>query len=277
MTSVLDRNEGAAEPVWAIGLQFMTFGHIANTINTLKSHIALCLFGFVISHSSLYARSDDEPVTMQVGASIWYPLIYLNKGVPEGSVYEIGNAVLRNAQLDYVLNIRPWSRVYHEGLRNKNYLILGVGRSSKREKLFQWIGPVQQRQEVYYYGLINSPSDIDDMLNNPNVIIAVERNSYTDQYLSEQSFKSKILRVNMTNQLLRLLIEGRVDLILESSDRFNMSVVRLGINPDKYVALKKAFEVTNYMAVSLNTSGAITDKIQKSYDQLIKQGKLVIP
>jgi len=51
------------------------------------------------------------------------------------------------------LDQNTWARVYKNGFEKKNYFISGLGRTPKREKLFQWVGPITKGIDIHFSNL----------------------------------------------------------------------------------------------------------------------------
>lgn len=208
----------------------------------------------------------EEPVALEI--SEWRPYIYMEDNKPAGHAYEIVEAVFERADIAYDFQIKPWARVYSNGLKKRNYFIPGLGRTPKREDLFQWIAPLNKGVDVYFYKLKNNPVQINNLEEAKQHTIGVERGSYYHDFLEENFEEDKINHVSQPDQLLETLVNGRFNFILLEEARVLWVAEKLKIDPDLFEKSLFAFRVQDYLAASLNTDKELVRKLQKAYMEL---------
>ncbi len=211
----------------------------------------------------------EEPVALE--SSEWRPYVYIAEEQPIGLAYDIVKAVFERADVAYKFNIKPWARVYRNGINNKNYFIPGLGRTFKREKLFQWIGPTTKAVDIHFYKLKTNPIQIKNIDEAQKYLTGVERGSYYQDFLEVHFAANKMQRVSQADQLLKMLMTKRVNFILlEETRLFNISK-KLGFDPDLFEKSLFAFSVQNYLVASMNTDDALVTKLKKAYIELKKE------
>ena len=82
----------------------------------------------------------------------WAPFNYVDKGQPTGLATEMVQALLSESGLNSPIEFLPWNRAYADSLREPNVLIFTMGRNAEREKLFEWVFKVANR-EIWLYRL----------------------------------------------------------------------------------------------------------------------------
>ena len=246
----------------------------------LKSLFAIQLCFFVVNVSAeisslkiaLPKTSDNN---LQLGCSDWKPYCYKEENQIKGALVDIARAVVDNAGFEYSFDVYPWKRVYQQGLKQSNFLILGLGRTAKREKLFNWIAPLKKPSEIYAYQHVDS--DISLITNDDlrHYTIAVERGSYTYDFLVERGHdQEKIIIVSRYEQLYRMVLGNRAQLLLIDSKAFRPEAIRSGLDPDLLKPSLLAFFVTEYLATGLNTSDEVVSQLKVSYETLLQQEKI---
>jgi polar amino acid transport system substrate-binding protein len=210
-------------------------------------------------------------------SSEWRPYVYMEEKQPKGFVYEIAKDVFERANVNYSFSIKPWARVYKNGLNTKNYVIPGIGRTIQREKLFHWIGPVTQEFDIYFYKLKTNPIQINNIEEANRHLTGVERDSYYQSFIDANFPSNKRKLVVTSEQLLKMLIVKRLDFVLLEENRVLEISEKLGINPDIFEKSLFAFSVQNYLAASLNSDTALIDKLRNAYIELKQENLIYLP
>jgi len=210
-------------------------------------------------------------------SSEWIPYVYMEEKQPKGLVYEIAKDIFERAGVDYAFSIKPWARVYKNGLNTKNYVITGIGRTVQREKLFHWIGPVTQEFYIYFYKLKKNPIQISNLEEAKMYLTGVERDSYYQNFIDAISPPNKRKLVVSSGQLLKMLMVKRLDFVLLEEKRVFEISEKLGIDPNIFEKSLFAFSVQNYLAASLNSDTALVDKLRKAYIELKQENLIYLP
>lgn len=217
----------------------------------------------------------EELVNLE--SSEWRPYVYMEEKEPRGLVYEIAKGVFKRADVDYAFSLKPWARVYKNGLHTKNYFITGIGRTLQREKLFHWIGPVTQEFDIYFYKLKSNPVKINNIEEAKGYLTGVERDSYYQNFIDTHFPQDKRKLVVSSSQLLKMLLVNRLDFVLLEEKRVFEISEKLGINPNLFEKTLLAFSVQNYLAASLNTDTVLVEKLKKAYVELKQENLIHLP
>ncbi|MCP4150527.1 MAG: amino acid ABC transporter substrate-binding protein [bacterium] len=207
----------------------------------------------------------------------WPPYNYEKDGVITGLSTEIVRATLERAKVKGNFGVYPWGRAYDMALNDKNVLIYTITRNEKREKLFQWIGPIASR-ELYLWKL-KKRTDIviNDIEEAKKYVVGSEINDAATQMLIDYGFKEDVnLEIVPTNENnYRKLFEGRVDLFngVRSSVVFQFRKHNLPFDQiETAFLLVKAN--TYYMAFGKKTSPDLVARIQKAFEAISKEKKV---
>jgi len=234
--------------------------------------IVFLLFLSFQGSSLAEALNTSNDFTIKVASTEWPPYVYLENGKIQGSAYKISTDILKRVGISFKFQLQPWKRVYHRGLNEDNFLICGLGRTTNREKLFQWIGPLTNGLDIYFYKRKSTHLQIKNVDNAKNFKIGVVRGGYAQDYLFHNGFKPKrILDVTNPGQLWEILEKNRLPFILLPT---NMEP--LDLENSHFERAMFAFRVTDYLAASKQTPRDLIEKLKSAYNDLKKEGKIVL-
>ena len=236
------------------------------------------LLNTALSYGGQPDRKNASQQNLQLGCSDWKPYCYKYNNQLRGPLIDMSQMIMDDAGFDYTIDVFPWNRVYKLGLTQPNFLILGLGRTANREVLFKWIAPLKRPSKIYAYQSIHSNIVLaaeDDL---KHYKIAVERGSYTYEYLLQRGHdKEKIIIVSRYEQIYNVVSHGRAQFFLMDSSSFGPEAVRAGFDPDAFKPALMAFTVTEYLATGLSTSDEIVERLKLSYDKLISKKNISLP
>ena len=229
-----------------------------------------------ISTAPLVIASNDEALT--VGCSDWKPYCYSVDGQLQGRAYTITQQIMDASQVEYDFKFYPWNRIYQLAMKTEDHLIVGLGRTNKRENHFTWITPVRKPAKIFAYQLKNSPVKINTESDLLNYLLAVERGSFTHDYLLALGYdRKKLITVSRMKQLLMMAQHGRIDGFILDESVFESESIKNNIDAGLFKKSFLAFEVTEYLAASKNISAEVVNKIKKSYHHLIQNKVIQLP
>ena len=78
------------------------------------------------------------------------PVHYEEDGEVVGIATEIVRKIFDGAGLEPRFEMFPWKRAYQSVLSDRGSFIFTINRTEKREKLFQWIGPILPKKTSLY-------------------------------------------------------------------------------------------------------------------------------
>ena len=214
--------------------------------------------------------------TISVVTEKWEPYNYQENDVVIGSSTRIVKQILDHAKVDIERGIQlyPWTRAYSMALNMPNTLIYTILRTPEREHLFHWIGPIVPTEKFYFYKA-SSRSDmkIDHLNDAKGYKVSIPRATIHETYLKKNGFnENDFVWVDNQTRVLKLLLMGRVDLMIDTEKAWKVRVEKQGVD---MADLEQSIELQSeeyYMAFSLNTSSEIITRVLNSYEGLKKQG-----
>jgi len=220
----------------------------------------------------LYAEESIMVVTEN-----WKPYNYQESGVVKGSSTQIVREVLDRAGVTYDIRIYPWARTYFMAQKEKNVMIYTIIRTPLREDLFKWIRPLGKADTVSFYKLKGRKDIVIDSLEDVKKYkVGLVREDVKHQYLISQGFENgrHIEPVETQEQNINKLRLKRIDLIVFSQRNYSSEMSSFKALENKVEEVFILFEAIPYMAFSISTSDEMVERIVKSYDQLVVEGRI---
>jgi polar amino acid transport system substrate-binding protein len=225
--------------------------------------IVLLLFATLASAEQLKVVTED-----------FGPYNYIENGEVKGFSTEITKEVLKRADLQYTLNLYPWSESYNIAQNQPNVLIYSIGRTLEREHLFKWVGSVVEL-EVYFYKLKNR---VDIKINSLDDLrrykLGVVKDDLRHQFLSKVISTNKLNVVPTDANNLRLLFEHKIDAFPcdEHVAYFISKQEGFAYNDIEKTLFMQEVSVDLYLAFSMGTSDEIVTKCRKALEEIKKDG-----
>lgn len=181
--------------------------------------LRIVVFAVYLSALSCQALAADS---VQVVTENWYPYNYLDENHQVvGQSTALVKQVLQAAELDFTLNLYPWTRALNLATTSPNVLIYTILKTPEREPLFHWICPIAQKNVHRLYRLtsrndivLSAEQDI------KNYSIAVTRDTFLHKFMLQQGLnEGQNLQLTADDHVnITLFLAGRVDLLAEFDD-----------------------------------------------------------
>lgn len=226
-------------------------------------------FNFVSS----YAKADDK---ITVVTENWYPFNYLDKeGNIVGESTDIVKKILSDAHIDYSIDIYPWKRSMNLARTRPNVLIYSILRTPIRENLFHWICPISRKINHQVYKL-SSRKDIVVKVDEDikKYSLSLTRGTFPHQYMQSLGLIDGVnLQVTSENDInAKMLIKGRVDLIVEIESAIYPILKAQGLKPDyitPLISISSKNNPDNCMAINKQTPIDLVERIRQSHNNIV--------
>lgn len=227
--------------------------------------------------SLLFISLNADAQTLRVVTSDFPPFQISVGNIVSGLTTEVVEAVIKNAGYSSDVKSYPWARAYKMALKEPHILIYSIVRSSEREKLFKWIGPIAP-YNVYFWKL-KSRTDI-----KINSVESAKRylcGGVNDDIKASQLQKlgflpGKNLDLVTDDSLnIRKIYAGRIDIMTYDDISFRYRVEKEGFEFSKLQKLIK-LEGSSHelqLAASLDTSDEVVEKLRSSLIAFKKTSK----
>ena len=245
--------------------------------------IKIALF-LLIYFTAINAWSNSTK-EIRIVTEHWPPYSYINEnGEVDGMATILIKKIMKEAGLDYSIELLSWKRAYKSAKENKDTLLYTIYKLENRESDFQWLCPLINTKGVKIYALASrndvAINNIDDAKKYSTGVIST---GWTHDYLKSEGFETTshldIGSSELTN--IKKLLAGRIDLVVQEEDLIELRLKKLNKTSN---VLKPVFTLISNqhkegcMAMSLDTSKATINrisaallKVNSSANQLINK------
>ncbi|MFY0991828.1 substrate-binding periplasmic protein [Halomonas sp. C05BenzN] len=170
----------------------------------------------------------------------------------------------------------PWARGYETALTEPDTVLFSTTRTSQREALFQWVGPIAT-DRVSLIARQDSGIRLDDIgdLIDSDYRIAIIREDIGAQRLLEAGVPAARLRPAMTNvSAMMMLDRGRVDLWAYGEDVAYWLMEENGLDITDFTSVLVLSESDLYYALHRDTDPRLVARMQSALEALRRRGAL---
>ncbi len=199
------------------------------------------------------------------------PVSFMKDGKVSGFVTDIVREIMARQGISDTIRLLPWDEAYNTALKNPNVVLFSTERTDKREKLFQWVGPVGKNSAIFY-AKKGSKTKIDSLDDAKKLTgIATTTDWFTEQYLKGKGFKNLVSSpLPATN--VKQLMDGKVQVSIFTDITAPEIVKKAGYTMDN---LEPVFVVSNtyfYIAMSQGTPAETVKKWQSILNEMKADG-----
>ncbi|MCX5816664.1 MAG: transporter substrate-binding domain-containing protein [Proteobacteria bacterium] len=232
--------------------------------------LILCL---VLLAGSVHATQKNIKGTFELTmlTEEYPPVTFIKDGKVTGFVTDIVREIITRQGTPDKIRLTSWDEAYNMALNTPNVVLFSAERTEKREKLFQWVGPVGKNSAIFYAkkgsGIkINSLEEAGRL-----AAIATTTNWFTEQYLKSKGFTNLVSSPLPTTNV-KQLMDGSVQISVFTDITIPEIVKNAGYSMDD---LEPVFPVSNtyfYIAMSLGTPVEMVKKWQSVLDGMKADG-----
>ena len=78
------------------------------------------------------------------------PVTFMKEGKVTGFVTDMVREIIARQGIADTIQLTSWDEAYKSALSSPNVVLFSAERTEKREKLFQWVGPVGKNSAIFY-------------------------------------------------------------------------------------------------------------------------------
>jgi polar amino acid transport system substrate-binding protein len=190
-----------------------------------------------------------------------------------GSSMDMLNYMLKGSNLGGPVEYTNWTNAYNQILFVPNSMAFSTVRSTAREDLFQWVGPICKKRYCFY---VASYSDyqiatIDDARKMRSIGTVAGWSS--EQELADLGFNNVVTWAT-PQEVFKKLMDGDIPCAVLNDISMRMLGDAAGHPPKDYRKGAILSEGQNYLAFSKDTDPAYITTMTNAYNQMVSSGKL---
>ncbi len=229
------------------------------------------LFLLISYYSSVNAQ------TLQIVTSDFAPYQIMTGNKVEGINTETVREVLERAKIKGEIKMYPWPRAYKLAQKEANLIIYSMARTTEREKMFKWIGPLSPYQ-VYFWRMEERVGiKVKNLEDAKRYVSGGVFDDVKAEYLEKVGFRrgGNLEYVGNDTLNIRKLFAGRIDLLPYDELSLPYKVQGAGYDFKKLVRLSRIEGISHelYMAASLQTPDATVKKLSIALEEFKKTKK----
>lgn len=218
-------------------------------------------------------HSFAKAPTIRILTEELFPISYQANDSEEikGFATDIIRMVMAEAELNYTLEIIPWSRAYSSTINEPNTLLYSVVRLPEREEQLIWL----QKIISLNYGLYTSNKTHIDMTfeDVKDMYITVTEYGFSHSTLVKKGFHNYIF-IDDFDRISQLVDRDRLEIIFTSSfwykhNKHNFSKKLYKLNNIDLITS----DVDLYFSINKNTDSTVVSKLNKAFKVIIDDGR----
>jgi len=221
---------------------------------------------------SLCYGSESEQVKLQIITEDFAPFNFRSKeGKITGQSTEVVQEILSRLNLKNDIQLMPWNEGYELALSKNDIVLYSTFRTTEREELFQWVGPIGS-DEYVFYTLKNSGLSLSSLEEAKTVnAIGVVQDDARHQFLQQNNVTNLKLYQNDA-ECYKALESGNVELVVGTSITMAQMARQAGVDPSELKPIYTLRKTPLYIAFNKNTSADIVKQWQATLNELKRDG-----
>lgn len=231
------------------------------------------LFGVVVTLltfpiASLAAEAADPATSLSYLSEEFRPYNYTEYGQPKGLSVDLLKLIWKEMGIDeQPIQFMPWPRAYKMAQNQSGIVLFATLKSPEREQLFKWVGPIAMSKTVLITTK-DSPLVMSSLNDAAGKTVAVVQEYASAIMLEKHKGLFQIHTVSSPEIAIKMLANGRVDMISIEERAFIRIVKSMGKRTDDFKAVWLLTAATSYYALSKDTPESLVNRFQKAYDAI---------
>lgn len=202
------------------------------------------------------------------------PVHFEENGEVRGIATEIVRAIFAEAGLEPVIEVYPWLRSYQMALTIKNSFIYTINRTTKREPLFKWIGPILAKKTYLYKLKSRKDIEISNYRDAKKYTTAVILGHSLTTGLIEKGFREGVELISTPNKKIQIkvFLKGRSDLITGNQYTIYESLKAEGYSIGDVEPVLLVSSKGYYLGANINTDDEKVEQLRQANNKVQTSG-----
>jgi len=240
----------------------------------LKNRV-FALFTFLVS-ASIYA-SVESKVTLDLYTESFPPYNFMHNNELTGINAEVIQQACDMVGIECVFHLMPWQRALSSAQINHNAGLFTTSRTSQREAMFDWVGPLVSGNACFYKLKNRTDIIIEDVSALRNYTVGIARGDIYESILVRMGLEKgkQYLTYSKKHDDSKMFKLGRLDLLIGSSITLNSQLSAVELTPEDVepvFAIQDTSLKGNYLAFNKRVSTSVQQDLQRAIDTLKDNG-----
>lgn len=233
---------------------------------SILSLVLLCLLSGALARAEPYQIVTEE----------WAPYNYEDNGQLTGMSTEVVRAIMALTGDDFEIDLLPTMRATYALQNRPRTIMYSMFRTPEREPLYKWVGPIVE-ESIHPYRVSGTAAPItslEQLMHAPQ--ITTRHAGLVPRMLESLGFRNLDKSAAESNQLYRMLLAGRTELIVGDTDAGVAYYSRqLGIAPGTLRRVPiELYRSSLYIAFSHDSDDALVAAWAAALATLRRSGEL---
>jgi len=173
------------------------------------------------------------------------------------------------------IRVWPWARGYKEMLEKPDVILYAMARTSGREDLFQWIGPIMPVNSSLF-AMKSHKIVIRDPVESAGLYrYGTMRASASEQMMTEMGVPAgRMDSVHDRKLNIRKLVQGHIDVLASNETATWYTIRQMGLDPNRFEVVYRIMCNDLYYAASPDMDPAVVQRLQSALDSLRADGSV---
>lgn len=230
----------------------------------------LCLLIF----SSTAATAETIP-KFKIMTEDWVPYQFVEGSELRGISVDLMVELLKrvgSTQNRGDIQLLPWARAYRNLNKIENTILFSMTRTSERESLFRWVGPIFQNT-TFLIAAKKRHIKISSLEDLQKYVFGTIRDDASEMFLIRSGLNFDAFeRTSSSQTALRMLNAGRFDMIASGWENFVSDIAILGLNQNDFEKVYTIDTSDISIAFHWDTPDWIIDNFQQAFDEIKTEG-----
>ncbi len=224
--------------------------------------------------NEIYARwlpGEIPPGIVQLVTEEYPPITFMYDGRPAGFVTDMVREIAQRNAIPDNVRLTSWKNAYNMALLHPNVVLFSADRTSERDELFHWVGPVG-RNSAILFAKKGSGIRITTLQEAREVgAIATTTDWFTEQYLKREGFTNLVSSKAPVDNV-KQLMNGEVQLSIFTNLTIPEIVKEAGYSMDDLEPVYTVSHSDFYIAISLGTPAETVERWRNTLNELKRDG-----
>lgn len=190
-----------------------------------------------------------------------------------GLATDVVDALMQKAGLTPQYEIYPWARAYRIAASTPNVIIFNMARTSEREPLFEWIGPVASHRFGFLKLSRRADIQVAQLADIHRYLVGVQRDDFAAEWLQNDVRQPPAmlqLQADVT-ETWHLFVKGKLDLMIDDPNALTdvLRQYHLKRSDLEFVFFPAALELKTWLALKKGSDPKLIQRLKQAHQQVI--------
>lgn len=164
------------------------------------------------------------------------------------------------------IEVLSWTRGYQTALTAKNTALFSTARTSERENLFKWVGPITSSR-VIILSKTNSNIELNTLADLSKYSVGAIKDDVGEQLVLKEHNGLKIDHAKTLEQGLLMLNAKNIDLLVGDEESLKFLITKNNLQEKDFKSIHNLQDVKYWIAINKETDDTLVKTLQEAFDK----------